>query len=75
MTRERIQLLERVQFVKQVLTGTHHPGTNAEILYSGLVDNDYPFTPIFRLRGVSKVDDGDCGAGEMHTRVQEFEET
>ena len=22
-----------------------------------------------------KVDDGDCGAGEMHTRVQEFEET
>ena len=36
---------------------------------------DYPFTPIFTLRVVSKVDDGDCGAGEMHTPVQEFEET
>ena len=37
--------------------------------------HDYPFTPIYSLRVVSKVDDGDCVAGEMPTREQEFQET
>ena len=76
MTRERVQLLERVQFVKQALTGAHHPGTTQCWTAAWLiVIHDHPFTPIFELGVVSKVDDGHCGAGEMHTHVQEFEET
>ena len=56
MTRERVQLLERVHFVKQVLTGAHHPGTTQCWTAAWLiVIHDYPFTPMFRLGVVSKV--------------------
>ena len=30
---------------------------------------------LFRLRVVSNFGDGDCGAGEIHTRAPKFEET
>ena len=54
----------KVRFLKQVLTRALHPGINSLIDFI----HDYQSRPIFRPRVVSKIGDGDSGAGKNSRR-------